>query len=66
MLKEEVEVFSLMFFWFYLTAKVRYIEVVIVKLPVMMIHINPEDRNFRDGCSRRLNVLKLYKSGMKI
>ena len=39
-------------------AKVRYIEVVIAKLPVMMIHMNPEDKNFNDGCSRRLNVLK--------
>ena len=41
-------------------AKVRYIEAVIANLPVMIIHMNPEDRNFSEGCSRRLKVLKLF------
>ena len=41
-------------------ANVRYIDAVIANLPVMMIHIKPDDRNFSDGCSRRLKVLKLF------
>ena len=42
-------------------ARVRYIEVTIEKLPMVIITINMEEKNSNLGLSSRLNVLKKNK-----